>query len=100
MKGDSAPGPRCDKAVKDRPSPTAGRAGSAERRKMLINNAEVILKWSNGKTTRIGTIDITADKNGMMQAKMKHIFQRLGWELVRKGFALMFHGRKWKEEQE
>ena len=67
---------------------------------MLVSNAEVILKWSNGKTTRIGTIDITADKNGMMQAKMKHIFQRLGWELVRKGFALMFHGRKWKEEQE
>ena len=52
---------------------------------MLINNAEVILKWSNGKTTRIGKIDITADKNGMMQAKMKHIFQRLGWELVRPG---------------
>ena len=65
---------------------------------MLVSNAEVILKWSNGKVTKIGTIEMTADKNGMIQAKVKHIFQRLGWELVRKGFLLMFFGRKWKEE--
>lgn len=64
---------------------------------MLIDNAEIILKWSNGKTVRIGTLDMEADKSGMMQAKMKHVFQRLGWELVRKGFAIMFHGRKWAE---
>lgn len=64
---------------------------------MLIDNAEVILKWSNGKTVCIGTIDMEADKDGMLKAKVKHVQQRLGWELVRKGFSLMFMGRKWKE---
>jgi len=64
---------------------------------MLIDNAEVILKWSNGKTVRIGTIDMEADKDGMLKAKVKRVQQRLGWELVRKGFSLMFTGRKWEE---
>lgn len=64
---------------------------------MLIDNAEVILKWSNGKTVHIGTIDMEADKDGMLKAKVKHVQQRLGWELVRKGFSLMFMGRKWEE---
>ena len=64
---------------------------------MLIINAEVILKWDNGKTVKIGTIDIEADKESMLKAKVKHVRQRLGWELVRKGFALMFMGRKCEE---
>lgn len=67
---------------------------------MQIDNAEVILKWSNGKTVCIGTIDMEADKDGMIRAKVKHVQQRLGWELVRKGFALMFHGRNWKVTQD
>ena len=45
---------------------------------MLVSNAEVILKWSDGKVTKIGTIEMTADKNGMLQAKVKHIFQKAG----------------------
>ena len=64
---------------------------------MLIDNAEIILRWSNGKTVSIGTIDMEADKDGMLKAKVKHVQQRLGWELVRNGFSLMFMGRKWKE---
>ena len=64
---------------------------------MQIDSAKVILRWSNGKTVSIGTIEMTADKDGMMRAKVRHVYQRLGWELVRKGFAIMFMGRKWKE---
>lgn len=66
---------------------------------MIISNAKVILAWENGKVTEIGSIEITTDK-GSMKAKTTHLRQRIGWELVRKGFALMFQHRKWKAVSE
>ena len=66
---------------------------------MRIDNARVILEWSNGKTVELGTLEITAsvEAETSVSARMRLFRQRLGWELVRKGFWLMFPWRKWKE---
>ena len=66
---------------------------------MRIGNAKVILKWSNGKTVELGTLEITADEKAesKVNARIRWIRQRLGWELVRKGFWLMFPWRKWEK---
>lgn len=67
---------------------------------MRIDNAKVILKWSNGKTVELGTLEITADAKAEMNAstRIRWLRQRLGWELVRKGFWLMFPWRKWTQQ--
>ena len=69
---------------------------------MRINNAKVILKWSNGNTVELGTLEITADEKAenKVNARIRFLRQRIGWELVRKGFWLMFPWRKWEERQE
>lgn len=64
---------------------------------MKIINAEVVLEWENGRKVHIGTLETTADDNGMVKAKVRHMRQRIGWEFVRTGFMIMFHGRKWRE---
>lgn len=68
---------------------------------MRIDNARVILEWSNGKTVELGTLEITASSEAetSVSSRMRLLRQRLGWELVRKGFWLMFPWRKWKETQ-
>lgn len=66
---------------------------------MTINNAKVILSWDNGRTVEVGTISIETNKSGM-KGKTTHLRQRIGWELVRKGFAIMLPKRKWKEVSE
>ena len=69
---------------------------------MRIDNAKVILKWSNGKTVELGTLEITADEKAESKsnARIRWLRQRIGWELVRKGFWLMFPWRKWEQRQE
>ena len=69
---------------------------------MRIDNAKVILKWSNGKTVELGTLEITADEKAETKAnaRIRWLRQRIGWELVRKGFWLMFPWRKWEQRQE
>ena len=69
---------------------------------MRISNAKVILKWSNGKTVELGTLEITADEKAesKVSVRIRWLRQRIGWELVRKGFWLMFPWRKWEERQE
>lgn len=63
---------------------------------MKIAKAEISLTWDNGRTVKIGTIEIEAVEK---QFKTKGRFmQRLGWELVRKGFVLMFSTKKWKTD--
>lgn len=67
---------------------------------MRIDNAKVILEWSNGKTVELGTLGITADAEAetKVSARMRWLRQRLGWELIRKGFWLMFPWRKWTQQ--
>ena len=61
---------------------------------MKIAHGKVYLTWENGRTVSIGTIDIDADQKTFHTTCQYR--QRLGWELVRKGFALMFPGRKFE----
>lgn len=63
---------------------------------MIVCNAKVILTWDNGRTVEVGTISVETNKAGM-KGKAGHLRQRIGWELVRKGFAIMLPKRKWKE---
>ncbi len=69
---------------------------------MRIDNAKVILKWSSGKTVELGTLEITADEKAESKAnaRIRWLRQRIGWELVRKGFWLMFPWRKWEQRHE
>jgi hypothetical protein len=65
---------------------------------MRIDGAKVILIWENGKQTELGTFEITADDiaESKQSARIRWFRQRLGLELVRKGFWIMFPWRKWK----
>lgn len=67
---------------------------------MKVNSAEVILKWDNGRTVKMGTLDIeyTTDENDLKYKNRIKLRQRLGWELVRAGFRVMFPFREWKTE--
>ena len=69
---------------------------------MRIDNAKIILKWSNGKTVELGTLEITADEKAESKAnaRIRWLRQRIGWELIRKGFWLMFPWRKREQRQE
>ena len=69
---------------------------------MKIAGAEVILEWGNGKRVKLGTLDITADSAAESKAnvRMRWYRQRIGWDLVRMGFWIMFPWRKWKETRE
>ena len=60
-----------------------------------ICNAKVILMWDNGRTVEVGTISVEINKSGM-KGIATHIRQRIGWELVRTGFAIMLPKRKRK----
>ena len=62
-----------------------------------VASAKVTLTWEDGRTVEIGTLDIEAEKKGY-KSNMRFM-QRLGWELVRKGFWIMFPWRKWKMNQ-
>lgn len=64
-----------------------------------ICNAKVILMWDNGRTVEVGTISVEINKSEM-KGKATHIRQRIGWELVRKGFTIMLPKCKWKEVNE
>lgn len=66
---------------------------------MIVCSAKVILSWDNGRTIEVGTITVETN-NSAMKGKATHIRQRIGWELVRKGFAIMLPKRKWKEVSE
>ena len=66
---------------------------------MIVCNAKVILSWDNGRTVEIGTITAETNKSAM-KGKTTLLRQRIGWELVRKGFAIMLPKRKWKEVSE
>ena len=66
---------------------------------MTVCNAKVILSWDNGRTVKIGTITVGTNKSAM-KGKTTLLRQRIGWELVRKGFAIMLPKRKWKEVSE
>ena len=65
---------------------------------MKVDGAEVVLIWDDGRRTKLGTINITADSE--INPRMRHIRQRIGWEFVRKGFRIMFPWRKWYESTE
>ena len=63
---------------------------------MNVDNARVILRWSNGETVELGTLEITTSGKTKARTRIRFFRQRLGWELVRKGFWLMFLRRKWE----
>lgn len=65
---------------------------------MYIDKAEIFLEWSNGKKIKLGTLDITADDKAESKAsaRIRFLRQRIGWEMVRKGFWLMFPWRTWE----
>ena len=66
---------------------------------MIVCGAKVILAWDNGRTVEIGTISVETNKSGI-KGKATHLRQKIGWELVRKGFAIMLPKRKRKEVSE
>lgn len=57
---------------------------------MHVDEAEIFLAWSNGRKIKLGTLDITADGKAKANARIRFLRQRIGWEMVRKGFWLMF----------
>lgn len=61
---------------------------------MNVAKADITLTWDDGRKVHMGTISIDAEKNGFKCVTKYR--QRLGWELVRKGFWIMFPFRKWK----
>ncbi len=63
---------------------------------MKIAKVDILLTWNDSRTVHIGTLDIEADKTGLKTSG--RFRQQLGWELVRKGFAIMLPGKKWKLE--
>ena len=65
---------------------------------MIVNGAEIILVWSNGKRYKLGTLDIEANDAAETKAnaKIRFLRQKIGWSLVRMGFWMMFPWRKWK----
>lgn len=65
---------------------------------MKVKDAEIILKWDDGRTTTIGTLSVDCDKNRLKYKCGGRWRQRLGWELVREGFRIMLPRRKWKTE--
>ena len=65
---------------------------------MKVKDAEIILKWDDGRTTTIGTLNVDCDKNSLKYKRSGRWRQRLGWELVREGFRIMLPQRKWKTE--
>ena len=66
---------------------------------MEITNAKVILKWDNGRSVEIGTLDIESEEKGTrLTAKARVAGKKFGWEIVRLGFRIMFPGRKWLEK--
>ena len=65
---------------------------------MYVDKAEIFLEWSNEKKIKLGTLDITADDTAKskVSARIRFLRQRIGWEMVRKGFWLMFPWQTWK----
>ena len=63
---------------------------------MLINKANLILQWDDGRSVHIGSLDIETTKTGVTTTGNFRI--RLGWEFIRKGFLIMLPGHKWKQE--
>ena len=70
-------------------------ARTARGVKHMVYNAELFLKWDDGKTAKIGTVSVECDKDGMKTQGLKHLRQRFGWEMVRAGFRMMLPGREW-----
>ena len=62
---------------------------------MKVAKADITLTWNDGRTVHIGTLDIEADKTGFKTTG--RFRQRLGWELVRKGFHIMFPSKNGKQ---
>lgn len=67
---------------------------------MILKRADVFLEWEDGRTVKLGTIDLEYEKD---EAKLKYknrikLRQRIGWELVRAGFKVIFPFRTWKME--
>ena len=56
---------------------------------MILSRAYVLLRWNNGETINIGTIEISADETKIEKGKFKNINRKIGWEMVKRGFALM-----------
>lgn len=70
---------------------------------MVIDNAKIQLKWSNGRTTTIETLDLESNDKAIganCRVNTKRMRQSLGWCLVRMGMKLMFPGRLWRERNE
>ena len=62
-----------------------------------VDEAAIILTWSDGRRVKLGSIKFEATKDGFkVTQKFRQI---LGWELVRKGFRLMLPRRKMKGEK-
>lgn len=68
---------------------------------MKIDGAKVVMIWSDGRTVELGTLDIEAhvEEETRVTVKIKRFRQKIGWELVRKGFRIMFPWRKWEMQE-
>ena len=67
---------------------------------MKIDGAKVVLVWSNGRTVELGTLAIETNvKETGIGARARLLRQKIGWELIRKGFWIMFPWRKWEMQE-
>lgn len=62
----------------------------------IIAKADITLTWDDGRTVKLGTIDLKSDKN-TVTCKLR---QRIGWGFIRSGFWMMLPWRKWKYADE
>lgn len=64
----------------------------------FVKEAQVDLTWSDGPRVKMGTLKVCAEVSEMHLTGMRKIRQRIGWELVRKGFRIMLPGKEWRTE--
>lgn len=53
-------------------------------------NADILLIWDDGRATHLGTLHFEITDKGKKIKMPSAMWFRLGWELVKTGFAIMF----------
>lgn len=63
---------------------------------MIVDKAEIVMTWSDGRTTKLGTMQIDTVDNALRYKKSLLFQQKLGWELVKAGLRCMLPEREGK----
>lgn len=67
----------------------------------LVMKAVITLTWENGMKTKLGSIGIEEQKEGMkLKNHAKRMNQAFGWALVRLGFKMMLPKCVWIFDRE